>query len=114
MLLKSLTNWWANTGSIAVGALIILSAVSLVGVTACPPVNREPTIPPPPAGCTQGETACHEGAPWRCGPEGAWARADRRCDALGAVCCRTQSAVAVRFIHACVTPDRCEVASANP
>ncbi len=97
-----------QSGRADVGALVVLAAVGLVGVTACPRVVRDPTVPAPPAGCVQGETICHEGAPWRCGPGGVWSQADRRCDRIGGVCCLTPSAVAPRSVHACTTANRCE------
>ena len=82
-------------------------AVELQG---CPSVIREPALTPPPHGCTAGATLCHEGAPWRCGPDGEWSQADRRCDRLGAVCCATPSALRPGVtLHACVPNDRCEV-----
>lgn len=97
-----------QSGRATVGALVVLAAVGLVAVTACPRVTRDPTVPAPPAGCVQGETICHEGAPWRCGPGGVWSQADRRCDRIGGVCCLTASAVAPRSVHACTTANRCE------
>lgn len=103
-----------QSGRADVGALVVLAAVGLVGVTACPRVVRDPTVPAPPAGCVQGETICHEGAPWRCGPGGVWSQADRRCDRIGGVCCLTPSAVAPRSVHACTTHDRCEAPDAHP
>ena len=103
-----------QSGRADVGALVVLAAVGLVGVTACPRVVRDPTVPAPPAGCVQGETICHEGAPWRCGPGGVWSQADRRCDRIGGVCCLTPSAVAPRSVHACTTANRCEAPDAHP
>ena len=103
-----------EAGRATVGALVLLAAVGLVGVTACPRVTRDPTVPAPPAGCVAGETICHEGAPWRCGPGGQWSQADRRCDRIGGVCCLTPSAVAPRSVHACTTHDRCEAPDAHP
>ncbi len=103
-----------QSGRADVGALVVLAAVGLVGVTACPRVVRDPTVPAPPAGCVQGETICHEGAPWRCGPGGQWSQADRRCDRIGGVCCLTPSAVAPRSVHACTTANRCEAPDAHP
>lgn len=103
-----------EAGRATVGALVVLAAVGLVGVTACPRVTRDPTVPAPPAGCVAGETICHEGAPWRCGPGGQWSQADRRCDRIGGVCCLTPSAVAPRSVHACTTHDRCEAPDAHP
>lgn len=97
-----------QSGRATVGALVVLAALGLVAVTACPRVTRDPTVPAPPAGCVQGETICHEGAPWRCGPGGVWSQADRRCDRIGGVCCLTASAVAPRSVHACTTANRCE------
>lgn len=101
-----------QSGRADVGALVVLAAVGLVGVTACPRVTRDPTVPAPPAGCVAGETICHEGAPWRCGPGGQWSQADRRCDRIGGVCCLTPSAVAPRSVHACTTANRCEAPDA--
>ena len=103
-----------EAGRATVGALVVLAAVGLVAVAACPRVTRDPTVPTPPAGCVQGETVCHEGAPWRCGPGGVWSQADRRCDRIGGVCCLTPSAVAPRSVHACTTHDRCEAPDAHP
>lgn len=103
-----------QSGRADVGALVVLAAVGLVGVTACPRVTRDPTVPAPPAGCVAGETICHEGAPWRCGPGGVWSQADRRCDRIGGVCCLTPSAVAPRSVHACTTANRCEAPDAHP
>lgn len=83
-------------------------ALSLLFVllAACPKVHHEPTVPEPPPGCTQGDTTCHEGAPWVCGPEGRWSLADRRCDPLGARCCVAPSPYGgVR--HACVPMAAC-------
>jgi hypothetical protein len=82
----------------------------LLALAACPRVTREPALAPPPHGCDAGATLCHEGAPWRCGPDGEWSQADRRCDRLGAVCCATPSALRPGVtLHACVPTDRCEV-----
>lgn len=103
-----------QSGRATVGALVVLAAVGLVAVAACPRVTRDPTVPAPPAGCVAGETICHEGAPWRCGPGGVWSQADRRCDRIGGVCCLTPSAVAPRSVHACTTHDRCEAPDAHP
>ena len=103
-----------DAGRATDGALVVLAAVGLVAVAACPRVTRDPTVPAPPAGCVQGETICHEGAPWRCGPGGVWSQADRRCDRIGGVCCLTPSAVAPRSVHACTTHDRCEAPDAHP
>ena len=103
-----------EAGRATVGALVVLAAAGLVAVAACPRVTRDPTVPTPPAGCVQGETVCHEGAPWRCGPGGVWSQADRRCDRIGGVCCLTPSAVAPRSVHACTTHDRCEAPDAHP
>lgn len=93
-------------------ALLMLALVALgATVTGCPAVIREPALTPPPHGCEAGATTCHDGAPWRCGPDGEWSQADRRCDRLGAVCCATPSALRPGVtLHACVPVDRCEVA----
>lgn len=89
-------------------ALALIAAVAMVGaVPGCPRVTRDPTVPAPTARCVQGETTCHEGAPWRCGPGGVWSQADRRCDLIGGTCCFTPSAFAGGPIHACVTTNRC-------
>ena len=78
-----------------------------------PVVIREPALLPPPEGCVAGATLCHEGAPWRCGPDGRWSQADRRCDRLGTeatpvVCCATPSALRPgATVHACVPSTVC-------
>ncbi len=84
--------------------LFVALALTLV---ACPRIPRDPPIPSPPPACTPRATICHEGAPWRCGPEGTWVQADRRCDLIEAVCCETPSAISGAAIHACVAPIRC-------
>jgi len=90
--------------------LLALLVLPLLALAACPRVTREPALAPPPHGCDAGATLCHEGAPWRCGPDGEWSQADRRCDRLGAVCCATPSALRPGVtLHACVPTDRCEV-----
>jgi len=96
--------------------LVVLLALG-AGVVAsgCPKVIREPSLPPPPDGCVAGATLCHEGAPWRCGPEGRWSQADRRCDRLsgadggvGVLCCATRSALRPGvLVHACVPANVC-------
>ena len=103
-----------QSGRASVGALFVLLVASLALVVACPRVIREPALPPPPSGCAQGATVCHEGAPWRCGPGGAWSQADRRCDRLAAgdaavaVCCSTPSAIRPGvMLHACVPAALC-------
>ena len=103
-----------EAGRASPAALALAAFVGLLAVTACPRVTRDPTVPAPPAGCVAGQTICHEGAPWRCGPGGVWSQADRRCDRIGGVCCLTPSAVAPRSVHACTTHDRCEAPDAHP
>jgi len=98
-----------EAGRATVATLALLACVSVLALAACPRVTRDPAVPAPPPGCVAGETVCHEGAPWRCGPGGRWSQADRRCDRIGGVCCLTPSAVAPRSIHACTVPTRCEV-----
>ena len=95
-------------------ALALVLWLGLVAVLqGCPRVTREPALAPPPHGCDAGATLCHEGAPWRCGPDGEWSQADRRCDRLGAsdaavVCCSTPSALRPGvLLHACVPPTVC-------
>ena len=91
---------------------LILASLALVGCPG-PTVIREPALPPPPEGCTAGATLCHEGAPWRCGPDGHWSQADRRCDRLGTdatavVCCATPSVLRPgATVHACVPSTAC-------
>ena len=94
---------------------LIFALLCLASLAACPgpSVTREPTLPPPPEGCTAGATLCHEGAPWRCGPDGHWSQADRRCDRMGTdatavVCCATPSALRQGVsVHACVPSNVC-------
>jgi hypothetical protein len=96
------------------GAIVVASVVGAV-LTGCPKVIREPSLPPPADGCVAGATTCHEGAPWRCGPEGRWSQADRRCDRLsgadggvGVLCCATPSALRPGvLVHACVPANVC-------
>jgi hypothetical protein len=96
------------------GAIVVASVVGAV-LTGCPKVIREPALPPPADGCVAGATLCHEGAPWRCGPEGRWSQADRRCDRLsgadggvGVLCCATPSALRPGvLVHACVPANVC-------
>lgn len=91
-------------------ALLLLVALALA---ACPSVIREPAVPPPAPGCAAGATACHDGAPFRCGPEGQWSQADRACgrltsDAGAVVCCATPSALRPgALVHACVPTNLC-------
>jgi hypothetical protein len=108
-------------GAVRVGALLaicgaVLCATAVGAVlTGCPKVIREPALPPPADGCVAGATTCHEGAPWRCGPEGRWSQADRRCDRLsgadggvGVLCCATPSALRPGvLVHACVPANVC-------
>jgi hypothetical protein len=97
-------------GSAPVGVLVIVAAVGLALMAlmvGCPKVMREPEVPAPPPGCTQGATVCHEGTPWRCGPGGRWAQADRRCDRMGAVCCAAPSVVSGAPIHTCTMATSC-------
>lgn len=82
-----------------------LLAVALT-ITACPAVIREPARTPPPTRCTQGATACHDGAPWVCGPDG-WSQADRRCDPRGAACCLAVAPYDAGLRHACVPAEVC-------
>lgn len=98
---------------------ICLAVIAACGVGAvlsgCPRVIREPSLPPPPDGCDAGATLCHQGAPWRCGPDGHWSQADRRCDRLAGdggtvpvVCCPTPSVLRPSaLVHACVPPTVC-------
>jgi len=108
-------------GSVRVGALlaicggVLLATLAGAVLTGCPKVIREPSLPPPPDGCVAGSTLCHEGAPWRCGPEGRWSQADRRCDRLSGadggtavLCCATPSALQPgALVHACVPANVC-------
>jgi hypothetical protein len=96
--------------------LVVLLALGAGAVASgCPKVIREPSLPPPPDGCVAGSTLCHEGAPWRCGPEGRWSQADRRCDRLSGadggtavLCCATPSALQPgALVHACVPANVC-------
>jgi hypothetical protein len=103
-----------QSGRATVATLVLLALVGALGLAACPRVTRDPAVPAPPPGCVAGETVCHEGTPWRCGPGGRWAQADRRCDRIGGVCCLTPSAVAPRSVHACTTANRCEAPDAHP
>jgi hypothetical protein len=108
-------------GAVRVGALlaicggVLLATLAGAVLTGCPKVIREPSLPPPPDGCVAGSTLCHEGAPWRCGPEGRWSQADRRCDRLSGadggtavLCCATPSALQPgALVHACVPANVC-------
>lgn len=108
-------------GAVRVGALLVICGgvllATLAGavLTGCPKVIREPSLPPPPDGCVAGSTLCHEGAPWRCGPDGHWSQADRRCDRLSGadggtavLCCATPSALRPgALVHACVPANVC-------
>lgn len=103
-------------GAVAVLLALGLGALALGAVlSGCPKVIREPSLPPPPDGCVAGTTLCHEGAPWRCGPDGHWSQADRRCDRLsgadggvGVICCATPSALRPgALVHACVPSTVC-------
>jgi hypothetical protein len=108
-------------GAVRVGALLAICGASVVAsvvgavLTGCPKVIREPSLPPPADGCVAGATTCHEGAPWRCGPEGRWSQADRRCDRLSGadggtavLCCATPSALQPgALVHACVPANVC-------
>lgn len=108
-------------GSVRIGALVAISGALLLAMvvgavlTGCPKVIREPALPPPPSGCDAGATLCHEGAPWRCGPEGRWSQADRRCDRLSGadggtavLCCAAPSALRPgALVHACVPSNVC-------
>jgi len=111
-----------SRGSARVGAVAMLLAIGLclAGLGAvlagCPKVIREPSLPPPPDGCTAGATLCHQGAPWRCGPDGHWSQADRRCDRLSGsgdggvavLCCATPSVLRPSaLVHACVPANVC-------
>lgn len=94
-----------------VAFVCILAAASLplgVVLMGCPKVTRDPVVAPPPAGCMAGATVCYAGTPWRCGPGGRWAQADRRCDLIGGVCCLTRSALTPALLHACTSTNRCE------
>lgn len=108
-------------GAVRVGALlaicggVLLATLAGAVLTGCPKVIREPSLPPPPDGCVAGSTLCHEGAPWRCGPDGHWSQADRRCDRLSGadggtavLCCATPSALRPgALVHACVPANVC-------
>lgn len=91
-------------------ACIFAAACLPLGVVlaGCPRVTRDPVVAPPPAGCTAGATVCYAGTPWRCGPGGRWAQADRRCDLIGGVCCLTRSALTSAMVHSCTSTNRCE------
>lgn len=90
--------------------LFALAFLVVALVAACPQVIREPALTAPTTRCTRGDTVCHEGAPWVCGPEG-WSQADRRCDHLtDARCCLAASPYggeryACVPAAACVVPD---------
>lgn len=91
----------------SIGPLSVLALLSLLGAlfAGCPATRPFPRVDAPIGACTPGETACHLGAPWRCGPNG-WVQADRPCEAP-ALCCRGRSAVRDVTLHACLAPAAC-------
>jgi hypothetical protein len=96
---------WNGAGPVR-PRVIAFVCLLLVALVACPQVHREPTLPPPPPGCEQGRSVCHQGAPWVCGPGGQWSVADRRCDPIGARCCLAESPFG-GLRHACVPAALC-------
>lgn len=85
--------------------------LALLALAGCPTVKRDPVVTRPPSGCTDGETTCRGGAPWRCNDR-QWSQADRQCnrlaDAGAVVCCPTPSALRPGVnVHACVPVDLC-------
>jgi len=97
--------------AVAIVAAVVLPIVS--SVAGCGPrVIREPAPAAPPAGCVQGATTCHAGAPWRCGPGGVWSQADRVCSRIAAdggapVCCAARAPFGDGVVHACVPTAAC-------
>ena len=69
-----------QSGRAEVGALVILAAVGLVGVTACPRL-------PPVSGCTPGAQRCEGDRPEVCSATRRWHPVgDVPCSAVGGVC----------------------------